>query len=178
MNGWFDLQTLIWIFIIIFIFHDFEEIILAEKWLQKNSKLINKKLPRKMANAIIDQLSMSTAQFSVAVLVIFLFVSSSTMMANQYINGGPFGNIAFFVVVTLTFFLHSFIHIGQSIFLRAYTPGAFTSLILLIPYSIILFRTLLTNEIITWNFIFICLPFVLLMVPVLLIAHSIGKKVI
>ncbi len=178
MNDLFDIQTLIWFFVIVFIFHDFEEIIFAEKWIQKNSPLIYKKLPKKMADGIIDQLSMSTAQFSVAVLVIFLFVSSSTIMANQYLDGKIFGSLAFFVVVTLTFFLHAFIHIGQSLFLRIYTPGAFTSLVLLIPYSIILYQALLENEIVTWKFIFICLPFVLLMVPVLLLAHMIGKKVI
>jgi Protein of unknown function with HXXEE motif len=178
MNEWIDVQTLIWLFPIMFIFHDFEEIIMVEKWLHKNSPLFYKKLPRKMADGIIDQLSMSTAQFSVAVLVVFMFVSSSTIMANQYINERPFGNIAYFVVVTLVFFLHAFTHIGQSIFLRTYTPGAFTSLVLLIPYGIILYRTLLINEIVTWHFIFVCLPFVLLVIPVLLLAHWIGKKVI
>ncbi|MFC7685853.1 HXXEE domain-containing protein [Ureibacillus sp. GCM10028918] len=178
MGGWFEVQTLIWLFPIIFMFHDFEEIIFAEKWIQKNSSLLYKKLPKKVAAGIINQLSMSTAQFSVAVLIIFLFVSSSTIMANQYLHEKPFGSIAFFAVVTLTFFLHAFMHIGQSIFLRTYTPGSFTSVILLIPYSLLLYGTLLKYDIITWKLIFICLPFILLLVPVLLIAHSIGKKII
>lgn len=178
MNEWFDLQTLIWLFPILFIFHDFEEIILAEKWLQMNSSRIQKKLPKKMADNIIDQLSMSTAQFSVAVLVVFLFVSSSTILANQYLSELPFGNLAYFLVVTLVFFLHAFAHIGQSIFLRTYTPGAFTSLVLLIPYGFILYRALLMDGIISWKLIFICLPFVLLAIPILLLAHKIGKKVI
>jgi len=178
MTGWFEVQTLIWLFPILFIFHDFEEIIFVEKWIQTNSPLLHKRLPKKMAAGIVKQLSMTTAQFSVAVLIIFLFVSSSTLMANQYLHEKPFGNIAFFVIVTLTFFLHAFMHIGQSLFLRMYTPGVFTSIVLLIPYSLLLFVTLLRNEIITWKLIFICVPFILLLIPVLFVAHSIGKKVI
>ncbi len=178
MIGWFWVETMIWLFPIMFMLHDFEEIIFVERWIQKNSPLLLKKLPKKMAVRIINQLSLTTAQFSIAVLVVFLFVSCSTILANQYINEKSLGTIAFFVVVTLTFFLHAFMHIGQSIFLGMYTPGAFTSVVILIPYSLLLYGTLLSNEIITWKLIFSCLPFILLLFPVLLMAHSIGKNII
>ena len=121
---------------------------------------------------------MSTAQFTVAVLVIFLFVSSSTMMANQYVIQGLFGNIYIFTIMTLAFFLHAFTHIGQSVILRFITPGAFTSLIVIIPYSLVLYRSLLINEVITWEVIFVCLPFCLLLIPIALLAHLIGKKAV
>ena len=49
MEQWIDIQTLIWLFPILFIFHDFEEIIMMEKWLNKYSNVIYEKLPQKIA---------------------------------------------------------------------------------------------------------------------------------
>lgn len=151
---------------------------MCEKWLNKNSNILYERLPKKIAVRVVQQFSMSTAQFAVAVIVIFMFVSSSTFIASQYVNQGPFGDIYFFIVVTLTYFLHAFTHLAQSIFLRSITPGAFTSLIIVIPYSLILYHSLLVNKVITWNIIFVCLPFCLVLIPVALLAHWIGKKVI
>jgi hypothetical protein len=178
MERWLDVQTLIWLFPIMFVFHDFEEIIMAEKWIKKNSDVIYEKLPRTIANRVINHFSMSTAQFSVAVLVIFLFVSSSTYMASQYIHQGPLANIYFFVVVALIFFIHVFTHIGQAILFRSITPGVITSIVIVFPYSIILFHALLKNQMITWHTIFVCLPFIFFILPIVLIAHWIGKKVV
>ncbi|MDD1505712.1 HXXEE domain-containing protein [Lysinibacillus sp. CNPSo 3705] len=178
MEQWLGIQTLIWLFPIMFILHDFEEIIMVEKWLNKNATILYERLPKKMADRVMKQFSMSTAQFAVAVIVIFMFVSSSTFVANQYVNHGPYGEIYFFTVVTLTYFLHSLTHLAQSIFLRSITPGARTSLIIVIPYSLVLYHSLLVNKVITWNIIFVCLPFCLLLIPIALLAHWIGKKVI
>ncbi|MFJ7825850.1 HXXEE domain-containing protein [Psychrobacillus sp. NPDC096623] len=178
MEQWLNVQTLIWLFPIMFILHDFEEIIMVERWMERNSTLIYDILPKKIADRVIKQFSMSTAQFAVAVLVIFLFVSIATVMANQYMIQGLHGNIYIFTIITLVFFLHAFTHIGQSIILRSVTPGAFTSLIVIIPYSLVLFQSLLVNEVITWKIIFLCLPFCLLIIPVALLAHWIGKKVV
>ena len=161
-----------------FILHDFEEIIMLEKWMSENSKKISERLPTKIANVVIRQFSMTTVQFAVAVLVIFLIVSGSTIMANQYLVKGSFVYIYPFIIVTLIFFLHAFTHIAQSIFLGSITPGAITSVIIIIPYSVVLYNALLINEIITWKIILICLPFGLLFIPIVLFAHWIGKKVI
>ncbi|WP_316571763.1 HXXEE domain-containing protein [Neobacillus sp. YIM B06451] len=173
----YNVQTLIWLFPIMFVLHDLEEIIMIEKWMKTNSMVLYRKLPKSIADRIIKQFSMSTAQFAVAVFVIFVFVSGSTVMANQYIIQGLFGNIYIFTIITLTFFLHAFTHLGQSLILRSITPGAITSLIVIIPYSVVLYRSLLVNDVITWEVIFVSLPLCLLVVPVALLAHWIGKKV-
>ncbi|MGG4267530.1 HXXEE domain-containing protein [Peribacillus simplex] len=178
MEQWIDVQTLIWLFPIIFVLHDFEEIIMVEKWMRKNSDVIHKKLPRKIANRLIKQFSMSTAQFSVSVLVIFLFVSSSTYMASQYVNHGSLSNIHLFTVFIMIFFLHVFTHIGQSIFFRSITPGVITSIVIVFPYCTVLLNSLFKSQVISWNTIFFSLPFVILIIPIILIAHWIGKKVV
>jgi hypothetical protein len=178
MERWLDVQTLIWLFPIMFVLHDFEEIIMVEKWIKKNSDVIYEKLPRKIADRVIKQFSMSTAQFSVSVLVIFLFVSSSTYMASQYVHQGPFANIHFFTVCILIFFLHAFTHIGQAIFFRSITPGVITSIVIVLPYSIVLFNSLFKNQVITWDTIFVSLPFIFFIFPIVLMAHWIGKKAV
>ncbi|HZG87601.1 HXXEE domain-containing protein [Paenibacillus sp.] len=136
------------------------------------------KLPRAIASRVVRQFSMSTAQFFVAVLIVFLFVSSSTYMANQYVNQGPLGSIHFFTVVTLVFFLHAFTHIGQSVLLRSITPGVITSVVVVIPYSLGLYYALLEHRIMTWGTIWVSLPFMILIFPVLFFAHWIGKKTV
>ncbi|MBS4200513.1 HXXEE domain-containing protein [Bacillus sp. FJAT-49732] len=178
MEQWLNVQTLIWLFPIIFILHDFEEIVMIEKWMKNHTNIIYEKLPRKMANRVIKQFSMSTAQFSVSVLVIFLFVSFSTYMASQYVNHHSLANIHFFTVSIMVFFLHIFTHIGQSILFRSITPGVITSIFIVFPYCIVLFNSLMTNRIISWNTIFASLPYVILIIPIVLIAHWIGKKAV
>jgi drug/metabolite transporter (DMT)-like permease len=178
MEQWIDVQTLIWLFPIMFILHDFEEIIMVERWMKRNSTVIYDMLPRRIADRVIKQFSMSTAQFAVAVFIIFLFVSSSTIMANQYVIQGSLGHIYMFTIITLVFFLHAFTHIGQSIILRSITPGAITSLFIIIPYCFALYRKLFENEVITWKMIIVSLPFCLFVIPVVLLAHWIGKRVV
>lgn len=180
MKEWLglDIQTLIWLFPVMFILHDFEEIILAERWVQRHSQRIREKFSPKLANRILNQFSMSTAQFAVAVLVVFLFVASSTLLASQYVTTGTFGDIHIFLVLMLVFFLHAFTHMAQSIFFQSVTPGVITSVIIVLPYSTLMIGALLQQGWITWHTIFQCLPFVLVAVPVVLLAHWIGKRMI
>jgi hypothetical protein len=175
LEPWFDVHTLIWLFPIVFMLHDFEEIIMVETWIKKNTELIYNKLPKRLADRVIKQFSMTTAQFSVSVLIIFLF--GSTFMASQYLHQGPLANIYFFMVCILVFFLHVFTHIGQSVALRSVTPGVITSIFVVFPYGLIVLHTLFTTGVITWSTILLSLPFTLLIFPVVLTAHWIGKKV-
>ncbi len=97
------IQTLIWLFPIMFIIHDFEEIIMVEKWLHNNQTNLYKRLPTKIADRIVKQFSMTTAQFAVAVLLIFLLISAATISANIYFYNGIATNLYFFIVITSVF---------------------------------------------------------------------------
>lgn len=178
IEQWISLQTLIWLFPIAFILHDFEEIIAVEKWFTAKSVLLHDRLPERLVRMIMKRFSITTAQFAAAVVVIFLFVSSSAYMASQSLIGGPMGNIRIFIVLTLVFFLHLFTHVAQSVYFRTITPGAITSLVIVLPYSLVLYSSLFTNHIIKWSTVFTSLPFVLLIVPVVLFAHWVGKKAV
>ena len=47
MEQWLDVQTLIWLLPIMFVIHDFEEIIMVEKWMKKTN-VIYDRLPKKL----------------------------------------------------------------------------------------------------------------------------------
>ncbi len=66
------------------------------------------------------------------------------LYANLYyllINRRIQGDTLFFVASSL-FFLHGFMHIGQVIILRKYEPALITFVLVVIPYGIILFKSL------------------------------------
>ncbi|WP_409369650.1 HXXEE domain-containing protein [Lysinibacillus sp. 38-6] len=178
MEFWFNIHTLIWLFPVFFIIHDFEEIIMLEHWLHHHRHKLYKRLPYPLADRIVKQFSMTTAQFAVAVLVVFIVVSGATIAASQYLYNGNVMKLYVFIVVTLVFFIHALTHIGQTILLRSITPGSVTSLFVIIPYSMLLYSSLFSQKLITWQMIFNCLPFGLLFFPIVLTAQWLGKKVI
>ncbi|MGE7843813.1 HXXEE domain-containing protein [Lysinibacillus sp. NPDC093712] len=135
---------------------------MVEQWLHNNQKKLYKRLPLKLADRIVKQFSMTTAQFAVAVIIVFLFVSGVTIAANLHLYNGLTMNFYFFILVSSVFFIHAFTHIGQTIFFRSISSGTVTSIIIIIPYSVLLYRSLLFQGIITWKMNLISLPFGLL----------------
>lgn len=126
-----------WLFPIIFIFHDMEEIVGFGLWLRKNKELLAEKYPA----FIKPYKDFSTEGFALAVFEeLFLCILFSAMAyftgwaAIRYIWLGAFIGCA----------LHFVIHIGQAIVMRQYIPAVITSVICL-PVSIyIIYKCLLT----------------------------------
>ena len=143
----FDINVLIWLFPIAFILHDFEELILFEPWLKKNASVImgrvkNKVPPflEKQLNTIVNK---TTPQFAFPICLIFILTAVSSILA------AGFGKYAFFLLASSLFFLHGFLHIGQAILLRRYIPALITSVLIVIPYGMVLFWRLLVTEFVT-----------------------------
>lgn len=110
-----DIQTIIWLFPIIFMIHDFEEIIFINQW-KKNSYYEALKI--KPFNDFL-----STASFSIAVaqeFIIFSIVSIFSVISNNYFLWfGLFSAI----------FIHFLLHIIISLKISKYHPGLFTSIV-------------------------------------------------
>lgn len=115
----------IWLFPLIFIFHDMEEIIGYIPWLKHNQKFLKEKYP-----AIMKQYDQaSTEGFALAVfeeLLLCILLCLLSLFTNWY--GLWLGGF-----IGCTF--HFLIHIGQSIVIRKYIPCFITSIIAL-PISI------------------------------------------
>lgn len=124
------MEKYVWLFPIIFIVHDMEEIIGFGIWLKKNKALLDEKYPS-ISKTYKD---FSTEGFSLAVLeelilcIILCLLALFTGNSNKYIWCIWLGG---FIACTL----HFVIHIGQAIIMRQYIPATITS-ILFLPVSI------------------------------------------
>ena len=114
----------VWLFPLIFIFHDMEEIIGAGIWLKKNKMLLDEKYPS-ISKIYQD---FSTEGFSFAVfeeLIICILLCVVAVLSNsEYVWYLWLGG---FIACTL----HFLIHIGQSIIMRQYIPATITSIMCL-----------------------------------------------
>lgn len=117
-----------WLFPLIFIFHDMEEIIGFGIWLKKNKQFLQEKYPW----AIAPYKNFSTEGFSLAVfeelIICILFSLIVVITENPIISYLWLGGF-----IGCTF--HFVLHIGQAIVMRKYIPAVITSVICL-PISV------------------------------------------
>lgn len=120
------MQNILWLFPVIFMFHEMEEIIGFRIWLDKNTDIIKK----------YNKLSMlcenfSNEGFSIAVLeeyLLCIIITGVSIYFRIYIV---------WIGAFIAFSLHLLIHIIQSIIIKRYIPALATS-IMLLPINIFL----------------------------------------
>ncbi|MBI3170603.1 MAG: HXXEE domain-containing protein [Chloroflexi bacterium] len=164
------LDTLLWLLPAVFMFHDFEEIIMVRPWLQKNTPLLRERFP-KLAERVLPQLeSLSTSAFALAVAEEFILLTALTLAAVE------FKLYAMWTGAMLGFFFHLLVHLGQFLAFRKYIPAVLTS----IPagiYCIFALQQILSTGLATWAEIFPWfLATVVLLVVNLLFAHWLAAK--
>lgn len=117
----------LWMFPLLFIFHDMEEIIGLVPWIHFNETLLAQKVP----TILKIHKGVTTKGFALAVFEEFILVLSITLLTY-------FTQSRVFELIWLggfvAFALHLLLHIGQSILLRKYIPALITS-ILCFPVS-------------------------------------------
>ncbi len=128
-----------WLFPIIFIFHDMEEIIGLGVWLNKNRSLLEKRFPK--VNRIYQDFS--TEGFALAVFeefIVCLLVSGLAYYVDceviSWIWLGAFIGCA----------VHFVVHIGQTFVLKKYIPAVITSIICLPIGAIIIYHCILSIQ--------------------------------
>nr|UWI51698.1 HXXEE domain-containing protein [Clostridioides difficile] len=122
------MEKYIWLFPLLFIFHDMEEIVGFGIWLKKNKSMLDKKYPFVSKNyENYSTEGMAFAVFEELILSI-VFCILAVITDNLYVYLLWLGS---FIAYTL----HLVIHIGQSIIIRKYIPSLITSIICL-PISI------------------------------------------
>jgi hypothetical protein len=166
-----SLATLLWLFPITFLIHDFEEIIFVESWFKKNYTKVLPKVPNNMKETFKDLSKTTSARFAIPVFFQFIIYIAATYLAVEKDFFGPF--IGFNVLM----FLHVFMHIGQSLFLGTYALGVCTAILITFPYSLYLFYRLL-EESIQLSDLIIHLPYGMITVFILLWGHKIATKIL
>ena len=170
-----DTNTLIWLFPITFMLHDFEEIILGERWLRKNGSdildRIKPKIPAFLSRQIGAVMDKSTAELAFTVSLIFCLTVISTYLAVVYKLYG------LFLLASGSFFVHGFMHIGQAIALRKYVPAVISSALFVIPYGLVLFWRLVEEGIVDRpGLVIYSVLAVALTIPLILVMHIVGKS--
>lgn len=123
-----ELELIISLFPIVFMIHEFEEIICFKPWVTKNGSWLTNKYP-KFAKPLTHLGQFSVPAFSIAVLEEFILVSITTVLAltlHWY---------SVWIAVFTAFAFHILLHIVQWVAIRRYIPVIITSLLSL-PYLI------------------------------------------
>lgn len=127
------MKSVAWLFPVIFMLHEMEEIIGLRIWLDKNTDIINK---YNKFSAVYK--NYSNEGFSTAVLEEYLLCIIITI-ASIY-----FRTYIVWLGAFIAFSLHLVFHIIQSIIIKRYIPALSTSIILL-PISIVLINKVIYN---------------------------------
>lgn len=161
------LEIIICLLPIVFMIHDFEEIIGFKTWFEKNGAWLDEKFP--MLTKLFQNLKhLSVQAFALAVLEEYLIISIVTLTALlfQWYNA--------WIAVFMAFSLHIGIHIIQWIIVRRYIPFIITSL-LSIPYIVLGINSIVCSF--TIIEIMICLITGVLIAAInLLFAHKLASK--
>lgn len=137
-------EILIWLFPIVFMIHEFEEIIFMRWWVKKNKEQILNKYP-KLGKQVLGQFDVvSTEAFSLIVAEEFLIVSFIVVFS-AFTN-----NYDLYVGLILAFSIHLLTHLIQFIALRSYTPAIITTLLTGI-FCAYAFANMRNNELLSFN---------------------------
>ena len=127
-----DIKLLIMLLPLVFMFHDFEEIIMFRPWFEKNREEVHRRFPGLNKTLSKNHDRLSTSGFAVAVLHEFAIITLITCLS-LYFNSYHWWFGAF-----AAFSIHLLIHIGQWAVYQKYVPVIVTSVIAL-PYCIFTF---------------------------------------
>lgn len=138
---------------VVFMIHDFEEIIMFKPWLSKNREELELRFPKfERFLAKRNYFHYSTSAFSMAVLHEFLIITLVTTLSLW------FRAYNWWFAAFSAYFLHLFVHIIQWIIYKKYVPVIITSFFTL-PYCIytlyvfVQSKFLATNTMIIWMLI-------------------------
>jgi lysylphosphatidylglycerol synthetase-like protein (DUF2156 family) len=126
------IESLIWLFPVIFMLHEFEEIIFLKPWLKRNYGTFRNVLPG-YANTLLERTNnFSISAFALIVAEEFILISLFVLISFET------ENYVMFVALVIATCLHNVFHLAQTIIVRRFIPVIFTSLILLIYGAIVI----------------------------------------
>lgn len=165
-----DIHFWIWMFLVVFMLHNLEEIMTIERWVKNTYPRIKGRIPLVVQKVIDDFIGITAAQFSVAVVVISLVVSLLlliTVTTQQYF---------LFIGLNMFFAINIFTHPIHALVLRCYTPGVWTTVLLILPYNLLFFIHFYMEGILTTNTILGGLVVMVLCIPFVFLGHKIAEK--
>jgi hypothetical protein len=172
INSSVSMSGLIWLSLVMFVIHDLEEIIWVEPSLKKNKHKILNRVPNSRRKSIGNMLDITSSQFAVAVLFEFVFLTVITFSAAEH------GQYFWFLAFMTIFFLHVFTHLGQALLFKIYAPGVVTAILIVLPYTGYMIYRMTSESLVSWSEVLISIPFGVLIIPIVLMGHKLGKKLV
>lgn len=170
LNDHIDQISLLWLFPITFMFHDFEEIATIEKWIQRHGHRVEASLPRFAKRLYSSSFRMDTLHFAKDVFWVYSLIVVITLLAVF------FHSYLLFLAILHVYFLHVFTHVGQSIYLKAYTPGVVTAICPVLPYSLYAYYRLFSDHLVTSQDLAWSLFIMIILLPLALTLLIKGRK--
>ena len=127
---------------VVFMVHDFEEIIAFKPWIEKNRAYLAKRFPLIAKKMLPRFEKLSTSAYTVAVAEEFIILSAITFFSIY------FEHYYWWFAAFMGFSIHLIVHIVQFIVIRRYVPVIVTS-ILALPYCIYTFCELINKNLFT-----------------------------
>lgn len=120
-----DIRSLVWLFPVLFMLHDFEEIILLKGWLRRNHDGLMKRLPMAAGRLLSHFDEISTAAFSLGVaeeFVLICAICTVSLLTSWY---------ALWFGMMIALLIHLLVHVVQTIAMKQYVPSFATSILFL-----------------------------------------------
>ncbi|UTC66819.1 MULTISPECIES: HXXEE domain-containing protein [unclassified Treponema] len=163
-----DMHIIIWSFPLLFILHDFEEIIFIKYWIQKNENYLQAIVPSRFIPVINHMKKISTAAFAFGAAeeyILILIICIVSFLTNWYY---------LWLGCFIAFVLHMIVHIFQALFIKRYIPSLATSLICT-PISIAILVSI-WNQFIFSRIIFYSILSCIIMIGNLVFIHWLMGK--
>lgn len=165
-------ESLLWLFLVSFLIHEFEEIIFLGKFLSDNLERIRAKVPSKFIPKVDGLISHSQSQFAFAVfeeIIVLVVIIAFCLWFNLY---------SLFTAVVIAYELHVVFHIIQSFVIRMYVPAAGSGVISSV-YCVFCIFLLHSQGMVSWVSVGIILPGVLVFIIVnIKFAYHLAAKLV
>lgn len=157
-----DIQIILWLFPMIFIFHDFEEIIFMEHWISRNRHYLYERFPMLSKKLLPHFDNITTSSFAFGVAEEFILISIITIFS--YVMS----IYSLWMGLFIAFTLHLIIHCVQTLIVKKYIPAIVTSIICL-PICIYIINHMMKLFTINTVILYSILGFIIMVINLVII---------
>lgn len=113
------LESFIWLFLVVFVLHEFEEILTMETWLKRHRDILEHIVPKRIKPVVLKLANSTTPVFTAVIMEEFILLAIATLAMAEW------ALYDLFAALVLGYFIHILIHGAQAIYLRRYIPGLY-----------------------------------------------------
>jgi lipopolysaccharide export LptBFGC system permease protein LptF len=169
------LQRVLWLFPLVFLIHDGEEIATMPTWIEQNqAALAHVASLGTIGDQIVENLATTTTEVAAAVAFELLFILVATLLVVHHPRR-RFG-LYFYAALLGAFTFHVLTHVGQAVVFGGYIPGVVSAVLVIPPASYYLYRWLFAAKLLTWRSAVVSTVVgAIFLLPTLLLAHYVGR---